>query len=184
MLQHCCIQHLTVVVMCSNCSAVQEALTSGRMRPGLLYEESEDDDMGMPLPKRRRADQPEEGMEFEEVGPQIALARLQILTLYMYMYMYQHLYHPFLLLSLPFAPFLIPSSLQLPPLPLPLPSPPNLTGPRDDREPGRHEGAHGEGMGLNGRPQSRDQDQIQEFPENLRQRAGSKYLQGEDQTDV
>ena len=70
-LQHCCI---TVVVMCSNCSAVQEALTSGRMRPGLLYEESEDDDMGMPLPKRRRADQPEEGMEFEEVGLQYVLA--------------------------------------------------------------------------------------------------------------
>ena len=43
---------------------------TGRMRPGLLYDESEEEEeeMGVPLPRRRRTDQPEEGMEFEEVS--------------------------------------------------------------------------------------------------------------------
>ena len=48
----------------------QDALASGRMRPGLLYEESEDDDLGPSQPRRRRgagdrtADQ---SMDFEQV---------------------------------------------------------------------------------------------------------------------
>lgn len=47
----------------------QEALASGRMRPGLLYEESEDDELQPPLARRRRTAEraAEEGMEFEEV---------------------------------------------------------------------------------------------------------------------
>ena len=47
----------------------QEALASGRMRPGLLYEESEDDELRPPLARRRRTAEraAEEGMEFEEV---------------------------------------------------------------------------------------------------------------------
>ena len=47
----------------------QEALASGRMRPGLLYEESEDDELQPPLARRRRTTgrTAEEGMEFEEV---------------------------------------------------------------------------------------------------------------------
>ena len=45
----------------------QEALASGRMRPGLLYEESEDEESQPPLARRRRMDRTEEGMEFEEV---------------------------------------------------------------------------------------------------------------------
>ena len=48
----------------------QEALASGRMRPGLLYDASEDDDTGAPLTRRRRpvGEYPaDEGMEFEEV---------------------------------------------------------------------------------------------------------------------
>ena len=46
----------------------QEALATGRMRPGLLYEESEDEEGQTPLPRRRRPMEGEEGMEFEEVG--------------------------------------------------------------------------------------------------------------------
>ena len=45
----------------------QEALASGRTRPGLLYEESEDEESQTPLARRRRMDRTEEGMEFEEV---------------------------------------------------------------------------------------------------------------------
>ena len=47
----------------------QEALASGRMRPGLLYEESEgEEDMGAPAARRRRmTGETEDGMEFEEV---------------------------------------------------------------------------------------------------------------------
>ena len=48
----------------------QEALASGRMRPGLLYDASEDDEMGAPLTRRRRPTgegAAEEGMDFEEV---------------------------------------------------------------------------------------------------------------------
>ncbi len=49
----------------------QDALASGRMRPGLLYEESEDDELRPSGPRRRRtagegtADQ---SMEFEQVS--------------------------------------------------------------------------------------------------------------------
>ena len=50
----------------------QEALASGRMRPGLLYEESEEDEEGEPpLPRRRRPMEGEEGMEFDEVGGRV-----------------------------------------------------------------------------------------------------------------
>lgn len=48
----------------------QEALASGRMRPGLLYDASEDDDISAPLARRRRLtgdEGAEERMEFEEV---------------------------------------------------------------------------------------------------------------------
>ena len=48
----------------------QEALASGRTRPGLLYDASEDDDIGAPLARRRRPTgegAADEGMEFEEV---------------------------------------------------------------------------------------------------------------------
>lgn len=47
----------------------QEALASGRMRPGLLYDESEgEEEMGPPLARRRRmTGGTDDGMEFEEV---------------------------------------------------------------------------------------------------------------------
>ena len=48
----------------------QEALASGRTRPGLLYDASEDDDVGAPHARRRRPAEDtagEDGMEFEEV---------------------------------------------------------------------------------------------------------------------
>ena len=47
----------------------QEALASGRMRPGLLYDASEDDEISAPLARRRRpaGEDTQEGMEFEEV---------------------------------------------------------------------------------------------------------------------
>ncbi len=45
----------------------QEALASGRQRPGLLYEESEDEESQPPLTRRRRLGDRDEGMEFEEV---------------------------------------------------------------------------------------------------------------------
>lgn len=48
----------------------QEALASGRMRPGLLYDASEDDEISAPLARRRRpaGEETQEGMEFEEVS--------------------------------------------------------------------------------------------------------------------
>ena len=50
---------------------------TGRMRPGLLYDESEgEEETGMPLPRRRRTDQPEEGMEFEEVSQTLCVSGL------------------------------------------------------------------------------------------------------------
>ena len=57
-------------MICMYTCGVQESLVTGRMRPGLLYDESEEEEeeMGVPLPRRRRTDQPEEGMEFEEVS--------------------------------------------------------------------------------------------------------------------
>ena len=47
----------------------QEALTSGHVQPGLLYEEIEDDELWPPLAQRCRTTgrTPKEGMEFEEV---------------------------------------------------------------------------------------------------------------------
>jgi len=47
----------------------QDALASGRMRPGLLYDESEDDELGPSQPRRRRGDRapPDQGMDFEQV---------------------------------------------------------------------------------------------------------------------
>ena len=47
----------------------QEALASGRTRPGLLYDASEDDEISVPLARRRRpaGEDTHEGMEFEEV---------------------------------------------------------------------------------------------------------------------
>ena len=48
----------------------QEALASGRTRPGLLYDASEDDEISAPLARRRRpaGEDTQEGMEFEEVS--------------------------------------------------------------------------------------------------------------------
>lgn len=48
----------------------QEALASGRMRPGLLYEESEDEDLGPSQPRRRRRAEDrlaDQSMDFEQV---------------------------------------------------------------------------------------------------------------------
>jgi len=47
----------------------QQALTSGHVQPGLLYEEIEDDELWPPLAQRCRTTErtPKEGMEFEEV---------------------------------------------------------------------------------------------------------------------
>ena len=55
-------------------SVPQEALASGRMRPGLLYEESEDEESQPPLARRRRLGERDEGMEFEEVKEVMCLA--------------------------------------------------------------------------------------------------------------
>lgn len=49
----------------------QEALASGRMRPGLLYEESEDDDLGPSQHKYRRGAGDRiraQSMDFEQVN--------------------------------------------------------------------------------------------------------------------
>ena len=52
----------------------QEALTTGRMRPGLLYDEAgseEGEESALPHARRRRLDRTaegEEGMDFDEVG--------------------------------------------------------------------------------------------------------------------
>lgn len=48
----------------------QDALASGRMRPGLLYEESEDEDLGPSQPRRRRGAgdrMGDQSMDFEQV---------------------------------------------------------------------------------------------------------------------
>ena len=53
----------------------QEALASGRTRPGLLYDASEDDDISAPHARRRRPaeDAGEDRMEFEEASTPILI---------------------------------------------------------------------------------------------------------------
>ena len=49
----------------------QDALASGRMRPGLLYEESEDEELGPSQPRRRRGAgerASDQNMDFEQVS--------------------------------------------------------------------------------------------------------------------
>ncbi len=59
----------------------QDALASGRQRPGLLYEESEDEESQPPLARRRRVGDREEGMEFEEVSRAVS-KKVEVVTVW------------------------------------------------------------------------------------------------------